>query len=100
MATSTKKHFDGGQARPDTVTDIVGLDVYSKSGVYIGEVDDVRLDFTQQCSTGIALTNVNPEIMSVANDSGEGVVIPYNWIESVHDIIITIDILRRLDLMD
>lgn len=100
MATSIKTNFDGGQARPDTVTDIVGLDVYSKSGVYLGEVDDIRLDFNQQCSTGIALTNVNPEIMSVANNSGKGLVIPYNWIESVHDIIITIDVLRRLDLTE
>jgi len=92
--TTTKK------ARPDTVTDIIGLDVYSINGVYIGEVDDIRLDFSQECSTGIALKNVNSEIEKIANNSKNGVIIPYNWIESVHDIIVTIDIIQRLDFSE
>lgn len=96
MATTTKSHFESGQARPNTVTDIVGLEVYTESGVYIGEVDDVRLDFNQQSSTGIALTNLNPELSQVTENSKKGVVIPYNWLTSVHDVVLTIDFLRRL----
>jgi len=102
MSANQKHQFDNSvQARPDTVTDIIGLDVYSKSGVYIGEVDDVRLNFSQKASTGIALTNINPELDKVKDSSSsEGIVIPYNWIQSIHDIIITIDIIRRLNYVD
>lgn len=98
MSTSTK--IKNKTARPDTVTDIIGLDVYTRSGVYIGEVDDVKLDFTQQSAIGIALTNINPELKTIKDSNQEGVVIPYKWSNSIHDIIITIDILRRLELRE
>ncbi len=100
MSTSTTSITSSKKARPDTVTDIIGLDVYSINGVYIGEVDDIRLDFSQECSTGVALKNVNSEIEKVASNSKNGVVIPYNWVESVHDIIVTIDIIQRLDFSE
>lgn len=100
MSTNSTAIQNSAKARPDTVTDIIGLDVYSKNGVYIGEVEDIRLNFSQECSTGVALKDVNPEIEKVAKNSKNGVVIPYNWLESVHDIIITIDIIQRLDFSE
>lgn len=100
MSLSSNKIQSSAKARPDTVTDIIGLDVYSKNGVYIGEVDDIRLNFSQECATGVALKDVNPEIEKVANNSKNGVVIPYNWIESIHDIVITMDIIQRLDFSE
>ncbi len=100
MSTNSTAIQNSAKARPDTVTDIIGLDVYSKNGVYIGEVEDIRLNFSQKCSTGVALKDVNPEIEKVAKNSKNGVVIPYNWLESVHDIIITIDIIQRLDFSE
>lgn len=83
-----------GQTRPDTVSDIFGQKVYSKSGVYLGVVEDVRLNFNQNGATGIALTDVNPNLREVADNNK--VVIPYNWVESVHDIVLTINIIDRL----
>lgn len=79
---------------PDTVTDIYGLEVYTQAGVYLGVVEDVRLDFRQNSATGLALVDVNRELQEESRD--EGVVIPYNWVESVHDIVITIDVVNRL----
>jgi sporulation protein YlmC with PRC-barrel domain len=94
MAT-TERNIRQGNARPDTVSDIFGLEVYTRNGVYLGTVDDVRVNFTQNGATGVALTDVNPEIKEVAG-SGNGVVIPYSWVEAVHDVMLTIDIVKRL----
>lgn len=96
MSTAKNKHFSNEHARPDTVTDIIGLDVYTKNGVYIGEVDDIRLDFNQTKSTGVALKDINPELLKVVDNSRDGVVIPYTWVDSIHDIVITINLLERL----
>ncbi len=97
MATARTDGFQSGQARPDTISDIFGLKVYTKSGVYLGTIDDIRVDFTQQSSTGIVLTDVNPELEKAADSSGQGVVIPYSWVEAVHDVVLTIDIIKRLN---
>lgn len=95
MSTALSDELESTKARPDTVSDMFGLKVYSKSGVYLGVVEDVRLNFTQDGATGVALTDVNPEVQKVAGD-GNGVVIPYSWVESVHDVVLTIDIVKRL----
>jgi sporulation protein YlmC with PRC-barrel domain len=95
MATAQTDGLQSNQARPDTVSDMFGLKVYTSSGVYLGVVEDVKLDFRQDESTGLALTDVNPEVQEAAG-SGEGVIIPYSWVESVHDVVMTIDILKRL----
>lgn len=94
---SHSKMNSTSKARPDTVSDIVGLEVYTKSGTYIGTVEDIRVNFNQNTANGVALQDVNSELEQASNSSGKGIVIPYHWINSVHDIIITIDIIKRLD---
>lgn len=95
IMSTAQTDLQTGQARPDTVSDIFGQKVYTTSGVYLGIVEDVRLNFGQNGATGIALTDVNPELQEAAGD-GEGVIIPYSWVESVHDVVLTIDIIKRL----
>lgn len=87
-------------ARPSTISDIVGLKVYTQTGVYVGTVDNVRVDFQQNQSTGVALTDVNQQIQKAVGDTAQNVVIPYSWVESVHDIVVTIDLLARLDFAE
>ncbi len=96
MAQARTDGFQSGQVRPDTVSDIFGLKVYTKSGFYLGTVEDIRLNFDMQSSTGLALTDVNPELEEAADLSKNGVVIPYNWVESVNDIVLTINLIERL----
>ena len=95
MATAKSDGLKSTQSRPDTVSDMFGLKVYTTSGVYLGTVEDVRVDFGHDGATGVALTDVNPEIQEAAG-SGNGVLIPYSWVESVHDVVLTIDIVKRL----
>lgn len=96
MTQQQTSRTENSRVTPDTVTDVYGLEVYSQTGVYLGVVEDVRLDFRQNSATGLALVDTNRELQSETNNQKEGVVIPYNWVESVHDIVITIDVINRL----
>lgn len=96
MSTTQRDGLQSGQARPDTVSDVFGLEVYTEGGVYLGRVEDVRLDFGYNSATGLALTDVNPELQEVADSNSNGVIIPYSWVKSVHDVVLTIDIIQRL----
>lgn len=85
------------QVTPSTVDDAFGLKVYTEQGVYIGEVDDIRLNFNQNGATGLALTNTNPELEEAATGGNQGVIVPYSWVNSVNDVVLTIDVIGRLE---
>lgn len=97
MSLSQDQQFQESNARPDTVSDIVGLKVYTTSGVYVGTVDDLQLGFDQKEATGVALTDVNAEIQKKVDRNKKGVIIPYPWIEAVHDVVLVFDVIDRLN---
>jgi len=79
----------------EQITSLVGREVYSKSGVFVGEVEDVRLDLDAEAVTGLALTEVNRALFE-AVDSAAGVIVPYRWVTSVGDIVLINDVVERL----
>lgn len=96
IMSKSREKTESVHTRPDTVSDAFGQKVYTDSGVYLGRVEDVRVNFNEDSATGIALTDVNPEVRESAGSSGDGVVIPYSWVKSVHDVVVTINIVERL----
>jgi len=44
---------------PQEITTLVGREVYSNNGVFVGEVEDLRLDLDRQDVTGLALHQLN-----------------------------------------
>ena len=81
---------------PQELTSLVGREVYSNNGVYIGEVEDLRLDLEAEAVTGLALQNVNYDVFEGVVDRSQGVLIPYRWVRSVGDIVIITDTVERL----
>ncbi|MFB6217808.1 MAG: PRC-barrel domain-containing protein [Halobacteriaceae archaeon] len=80
----------------DEITSLVGREVYSNSGVFVGEVEDVRLDLDAEAVTGLALGEVNRELFEEELDGEVGVIIPYRWVTSVGDIVLVNDVVERL----
>lgn len=78
------------------LTSLVGREVYTNNGVYVGEVEDLRLNLEAQSVTGLALNEVNREIFSDVVGRGQGVLIPYRWVRSVGDVVIISDTVERL----
>ena len=67
------------------ITDLLGLEVYTQKGIFVGTVDDAVLDPEQGIVTGLALGDVNK---SVFDHQAKGVIIPYRWVTAVGDIVL------------
>ena len=81
---------------PQEITTLVGREVYSKNGVFVGEVEDIRLDLDQQSVTGLALHQLNGELFDAETRAARGVIIPYRWVQAVADVVIVNEIVERL----
>jgi len=82
---------------PQEITTLVGREVYSNNGVFVGEVEDVRLDLGQQAVTGLALGELSQELFAGRIEAGKGVMIPYRWVRAVGDVILVNDVVERLE---
>jgi sporulation protein YlmC with PRC-barrel domain len=82
---------------PQEITTLVGREVYSNNGVFVGEVEDVRLDLQQEVVTGLAVGQLNQELFAGRIERGKGVMIPYRWIRAVGDVILVNDVIERLE---
>lgn len=81
---------------PQEITALVGREVYSSNGVYVGQVEDIRIDFDADRVTGLAINQVNNDLFDEYLTDHRGIMVPYRWIQAVGDIIIVSDIVERL----
>ncbi|MCT9096822.1 PRC-barrel domain-containing protein [Haloarchaeobius sp. HME9146] len=81
---------------PQEITNLVGREVYSNNGVFVGEVEDVRLNIQNRVVTGLALTELNPELFNGRLSGERGVLIPYRWVRAVGDVVLINDVIERL----
>ncbi len=81
---------------PQEITTLVGREVYSNNGVFVGEVEDLRLDLDQEVVTGLAVGQLNSELFQGRVDPGKGVIIPYRWVRAVGDVLLINDVIERL----
>lgn len=81
---------------PQEITTLVGREVYTNNGVYIGQVEDLRLELDAEEVTGLALHELNTELFGAEANSARGVIVPYRWVQSVGDVIIVNDMVERI----
>jgi len=81
---------------PQEITTLVGREVYSNSGVFVGEIEDVRLNVNAVAVTGLALGELNRELFSEVVDDEDGVLIPYRWVRAVGDVVLINDTIERI----
>jgi len=75
---------------------LVGREVYSNNGVFVGEVEDVRIDLDHEVVTGIAVGGLNREVLGGRARNAGGVIVPFRWVRSVGDIVLVNDVIERL----
>ncbi len=76
------------------ITSLLGLEVYSQKGIFVGKVDDAVLDPENGVISGLALGSVNKELF---DQKGKGIVIPYRWVTAVGDIVIMRHLTRNAE---
>lgn len=82
---------------PVEITSLIGREVYSSDGVYVGEVDELNLDLEETDTVRhLALTDLNPEVFGVGPAGQRGVLLPYRWVRGVGDVIIVSSVVERL----
>jgi sporulation protein YlmC with PRC-barrel domain len=84
-------------AAPQEITSLVGREVYSNNGVFVGEIEDVRLDLDAQTVTGLALAELNRELFAGRVGGNTGVIVPYRWVRAVGDVVLINDVIERLE---
>jgi Uncharacterized conserved protein len=86
----------GQKVVPQEITSLVGREVYTNTGVFLGEVEDLQLDLDSQAVTGLALYELNRELFADELATARGVIVPYRWVQSVGDIVVVSDIVERI----
>ena len=84
------------RSEPQEITSLVGREVYSNNGVFVGEVQDLRLDIEKEVVTGLAMTELNRDLFADRAVGSRGVIVPYRWVRSVGDIVLVNDIVERM----
>lgn len=78
----------------EPVTSLLKLPVYTRNGIYVGNVRNVILDIEQRKVASLILTRTNPTLIEGAVD----VAVPYRWVNAVGDIIILSYFPKRVTL--
>jgi len=81
---------------PQEITSLVGREVYSNNGVFVGEIEDLRLDLDAEVVNGLALSALNPTLFEETETGSRGVIVPYRWVRSVGDVVLISDVIERL----
>ena len=84
------------QTPPQEITSLVGREVYTNTGVFLGEVEDLRLNLDTQQVTGLAMHELNRELFADEMATSQGVIVPYRWVQAVGDVVIVSDIVERI----
>jgi sporulation protein YlmC with PRC-barrel domain len=84
----------------EEITSLVGREVYTNNGIFVGEIEDLRLDLDAEAVTGLALTALNNELFAGQIGGSRGVLVPYRWVRSVGDVVLVNDIVERLSETD
>ena len=85
------------ESTPQEITSLVGREVYSNNGVFVGEIEDIQLDLQREAVTGLALGGVNRDLFDARVSGSEGVIVPYRWVRAVGDVVLVNDVIERID---
>ena len=84
------------EAAPQEITTLVGREVYSNNGVYVGEVEDIQLNLDEEVVTALAVADLNHQLFEDVVAGNSGVLVPYRWVRAVGDVILINDVIERL----
>lgn len=68
----------------EEASELIGLQVYTKSGMFLGTVDNVVMDINEGQIDGIFVGETNPLLV----EDSKSALVPYRWVSAVGDIIL------------
>jgi sporulation protein YlmC with PRC-barrel domain len=73
------------------ITALINREVYTTSGVFVGSVTDVKLDFNELAISDLVVEDINRSAFELERGKS-GFLIPYRWVRAVGDVVLIQDI--------
>ena len=68
----------------EEISEIIGLQVYTNHGVFLGNVNNLVVDVDNGAVDGVFVGETNPILV----EGSRAVSVPFRWVQSVGDIVI------------
>lgn len=68
----------------EEASEIIGLQVYTHEGIYLGSIDNVIVDLDKNKVDAILVRETNPLLV----EDSRNVAVPYRWIQAIGDVIL------------
>ena len=68
----------------ETLSNIMGLEIYEPRGLFVGTVDEIVIDVSTMRACGLYVGQANPAIV----DEGIAISIPFGWVRGIGDAVI------------
>ncbi|MDD2410221.1 MAG: PRC-barrel domain-containing protein [Candidatus Methanomethylophilaceae archaeon] len=68
----------------ETLSDVIGLEIYEPRGMFVGTVDEVVIDISAMRATGLYVEQANPVLV----DEDVAISIPFGWVRGIGDAVI------------
>jgi len=73
-----------GASLLEEISEIIGLQVYTNNGVFLGNVNNLVVDVDNGKVDGVFVGETNPLLV----EGSRAVSVPFRWVQSVGDIVI------------
>ena len=80
----------------EEVTSLIGLQIYTNFGVFVGVVGNVIVDIKKHTADSFFVEETNPTLV----EASRSITIPYRWVQHVGDIILLKHFPERVELTD
>ena len=80
----------------EEVTSLLGLQIYTHFGVFVGMVNNIIVDVKKHRAESIFVEETNPALV----EASRSITIPYRWVQNVGDIIILKHFPEHVELTD
>jgi len=78
----------------EEVSELIGLQVYTNNGVFLGNINNLVVDVDNGLVEGVFVGETNPLLV----EGSKAVSVPYRWVQSVGDIVILRYFPKRVSL--
>ncbi len=68
----------------EEATELIGLQVYTPNGIFLGSVNNLVIDLENKKVDGMFISETNPLLV----EGSKAVNVPYRWIQAVGDVIV------------
>ncbi len=68
----------------EEISELIGLQVYTSDGIYLGNVDNIVIDLENRKINGLFIGDTNPLLV----EDSLPVNVPYRWVQSIGDIVL------------